>query len=371
MTPRNWRRCSSAARAPARSPCDGAARRRILWPGHSCRSPPFHAASNWPPTGLAAKLTGDRILVKDVSKRAAMDRHVTNVTNSDSRVGELVRHRLASLSPAERKLARVLLASYPIAGLESVARFAERAGVRPPTVTRFISKLGFKGYPEFQEILRHEVQARLSSPLERFREETPGRGADSLLTDALEVSRRNLQATVDQLSHHDFEEAVELLADVRRRVLVLGGRVSAQLARYLAGQLHLLRPGIGMVDAERSAPAQQLIDLRKGDLLVVFDYRRYQADTIESARIASTQGCNVVLFTDPWLSPASAFARQVLVTSVETVGPFDSLVGSTAVVEAMVTAVLNRLGPRAQARMQSLDRLRAHEVIGENDEPSS
>jgi DNA-binding MurR/RpiR family transcriptional regulator len=300
-----------------------------------------------------------------------MDRDVTNVTSSDSRVGELVRQRLASLSPAERKLARVLLASYPIAGLESVARFAERAGVSPPTVTRFITKLGFKGYPEFQEVLRHEVQARLSSPVERYRDEQPGRGAGTLLTDSLEVSRRNLQATVDQLSHHDFEEAVELLADVRRKVLVLGGRVSGQLARYMAGQLHLLRPGIAMVDAERSNPAQQLIDMRKGDVLVVFDYRRYQADTIESARVASTQSCNVVLFTDPWLSPASAFARQVLITSVETVGPFDSLVGSTAVVEAMVAAVLNRLGPRAQARMQSLDRLRAHEVIEENDQPSS
>jgi DNA-binding MurR/RpiR family transcriptional regulator len=299
-----------------------------------------------------------------------MDRDVTNITGADSRVGELVRHRLASLSPAERKLARVLLASYPIAGLESVARFAERAGVSPPTVTRFITKLGFKGYPEFQEVLRHEVQARLSSPVERYRDEQPGRGAGSLLMDSLEVSRRNLQGTVDQLSHHDFEEAVELLADVRRRVLVLGGRVSAQLARYLAGQLHLLRPGIAMVDAERSNPAQQLIDMRKGDVLVVFDYRRYQADTIESARVASSQSCNVVLFTDPWLSPASAFARQVLVTSVETVGPFDSLVGSTAVVEAMVAAVLNRLGPRAQARMQSLDRLRAREVI-EKDQPSS
>jgi DNA-binding MurR/RpiR family transcriptional regulator len=298
-----------------------------------------------------------------------MDRDVTNVTGSDSRVGELVRHRLASLSPAERKLARVLLASYPIAGLESVARFAERAGVSPPTVTRFITKLGFRGYPEFQEILRHEVQARLSSPLERYRDEPEGRGAGSLLTGALDVSRRNLQATVDQLSHHDFEEAVNLMADVRRRVLVLGGRVSAQLARYLAGQLHLLRPGVALVDAERSTPAQQLIDLRKGDVLVVFDYRRYQADTIESARIASTQGCGVVLFTDPWLSPASAFARQVLVTSVETVGPFDSLVGATAVVEAMVAAVLDRLGARAQSRMQSLERLRARDVIGEDDQP--
>jgi DNA-binding MurR/RpiR family transcriptional regulator len=300
-----------------------------------------------------------------VPEEGDLGQDVTNDTVPASKVGELVRNRLASLSPAERKLARVLLASYPIAGLESVARCAERAHVSPPTVTRFITKLGFRGYPEFQEVLRHEVQARLSSPLERYRDEPQERGAGSLLADALEVSRRNLQATVNQLSHHDFEEAVGLLCDVRRRVLVLGGRVSSQLARYLAGQLHLLRPGIALVDAERSAPAQQLIDLRKGDVFVVFDYRRYQADTIESARIASTQGCSVILFTDPWLSPASAFARQVLVTSVETVGPFDSLVGATAVVEAMVAAVLSRLGPRAQSRMQNLERLRASDVIGE------
>ena len=264
-------------------------------------------------------------------------------------MGEVVRLRLDSLSPAERRLARVLLASYPMAGLESVARFAERAGVSPPTVTRFITKLGFHGYPEFQESLRHEVQARLSSPLTRYREE-PKR--DSAVNDALEVSQHNLKATVELLSDRDVKEAVELLADVRRRVMVLGGRVSAPLARYLAGQMHLLRPGIGLVDAERSAPAQQLIDMRKTDVLVVFDYRR---------------GCNVILFTDPWLSPASAFSRQVLVTSVETVGPFDSLVGAMAVVEALIAAVLRKLGPRAEARMQNLERLRARDVLGGNE----
>ena len=295
-----------------------------------------------------------------------MDRPVTNDTAHDSRVGDLVRLRANTLSPAERRLARVLLASYPIAGLESVARFAERAGVSPPTVTRFITKLGFRGYPEFQEVIRHEVQARLSSPLARYRDEPPGRRTDSVLSDALEVSRHTLKASLELLSHRDVEEAVELLADVRRRVMVLGGRVSSQLAHYLAGQLHLLRPGIGVVDSERSAPAQQLIDLRKGDVLVVFDYRRYQSDTIESARVAHAQGCNVILFTDPWLSPASASARQVLVTSVDTIGPFDSLVGATAVVEAVVAAVLNRLGSRAQARMQSLDRLRAGDVLDDS-----
>ena len=201
---------------------------------------------------------------------------------SQNRVGELVRQRLDSLSPAERRLARVLMASYPIAGLESVARFAERAGVSPPTVTRFIAKLGFRGYPEFQESLRHEVQARLSSPLERYRDEPK---QESAVKTALDVSAHNLQATLDLLSERDVKEAIELLSDVRRRVMVLGGRVSGPLARYLAGQLHLLRPGIGLVDTERGAPAQQLIDMRKTDVLVVFDYRRYQTDTIDSARV--------------------------------------------------------------------------------------
>ncbi len=297
-----------------------------------------------------------------------MGQDVTNITEA-ARVGEVVRQRLGTLSPAERRLARALLASYPIAGLESVARFAERAGVSPPTVTRFITKLGFRGYPEFQESLRREVQARLSSPLTRFREEAPAAGADHVLGDSLQMANQTIKATLDVLSHHDFDEAVEVLADVRRRVMVLGGRVTLPLARYLSGQLHLLRPGIGLVDVQRGAPAQQLIDMRKTDVLVLFDYRRYQPDSIECARLAAARGCNVVLFTDPWLSPASAFAREVLVTSVDTVGPFDSLVGATAVVEALVSAVVRRLGPRAEARMQSLERLRAGEVLGGSEPP--
>jgi DNA-binding MurR/RpiR family transcriptional regulator len=291
-----------------------------------------------------------------------------DVTNETPvRMAELVRQRQASLSPAERKLARVLLATYPIAGLESVARFAERAGVSAPTVTRFITKLGFKGYPEFQEELRNEVQERMSSPLARYREQ-PEQHTDSLVSSSLAVAGHNLQATRELLSHHDVDEVVEVLADIKRRVLVLGGRLSGSLARYLAGQLHLLRPGVALVEPERNAATQQLIDMRKGDVLVVFDYRRYQADTIESARVVAAEGVNVVLFTDPWLSPASAFAKQVVVTSVETVGPFDSLVGATAVLEAVVEAVLARLGPRAQARMQSLERLSAKQVIGSGDQ---
>src|SRR5438270_13759146 len=98
------------------------------------------------------------MLVKNVPERPGMALDVTNDTGG--RIGELVRQRQADLSPAERKLARVLLASYPIAGLERVARFAVRAGVSAPTVTRIIIKIGFRSYSELLEQIRHDADAR-------------------------------------------------------------------------------------------------------------------------------------------------------------------------------------------------------------------
>ena len=168
------------------------------------------------------------------------------------------------------------------------------------------------------------------------------------------------------MSEHDFNAVVDLLSLSRGRVLALGGRVSAFLARYLASQLHLLRGGVELIDPERSNPADHLVDLGRRDVLVVFDYRRYQSDTINSARVAAAQGSTVVLVTDPWLSPAAASAKFVLVTDVQTtVAPFDSMVSAVALTEALIAGVLARLGERAHARMRRLDELRGGVVHGD------
>jgi DNA-binding MurR/RpiR family transcriptional regulator len=281
-------------------------------------------------------------------------------------VGELVRQRMGALSASERRLAQVLLAFYPVAGLESLTRFAERAGVSPATVTRFITKLGLRGYPEFQDSLREELQARLSSPLARFELAAPGDLSDSVLHDSYATFEHSLRASLDMVSKHDFDAVVDLLSDPRRRILAVGGRVSSFLARYLANQLHLIRGGVELIDPERSNPADHLVDVGRRDVLVVYDYRRYQSDTITSARVAAARGSTVVLVTDPWLSPAAASAKFVLVTDVQTtVAPFDSMVSGAALTEALIAGVLARLGESAHARMRRLDELRGGIVYGD------
>src|SRR5258708_39485373 len=85
-------------------------------------------------------------------------------------VAERLRLRLGGLTQGERKVARALMAEYPVGGLEPVARLAAAAGVSPPTVVRLVAKLEFDGYAEFQQSLKSEGSARLSSPLEMHAE---------------------------------------------------------------------------------------------------------------------------------------------------------------------------------------------------------
>lgn len=61
------------------------------------------------------------------------------------------------LTRAERQLASHILRNYPVAALGSITALAKAAGVSTPTVVRLVQKIGFKGDPDFQNILRGEV----------------------------------------------------------------------------------------------------------------------------------------------------------------------------------------------------------------------
>src|SRR5260221_8275268 len=55
--------------------------------------------------------------------------------------------RMDELTPAERKVARTLLARYPAAGLESTAALAAAAGTSKPKGFRPLDRLRFRSHP--------------------------------------------------------------------------------------------------------------------------------------------------------------------------------------------------------------------------------
>jgi DNA-binding MurR/RpiR family transcriptional regulator len=267
-------------------------------------------------------------------------------------VTERVRRSLGELSKAERKVARILLSGPPTIGLESVSQLAARAEVSGPTVSRFVARLGFDNYAAFQQALRDDLSARVLSPVEVYRshlagsDHTPLGIAAGALADAVTV-------TLAQLSPPDFERAVSLIASERHRVLVTGGWTSHLLASMLASLVRPFRPGVHHVPSLAAERAAALADLSRGDVVVVFDFRRYELDTFEFARLARARGARLVLLTDPWLSPIADLADAVLPAQVDGPSPFESLTPTVALVETLATDVARRLGAAGTQRLDA------------------
>lgn len=279
-------------------------------------------------------------------------------------LANLIHERMRQLTAAERKVARVFLAAYPIAGLENVAQLAHRAKVSGPTVMRFVSKLGFDGYLEFQEALRREVQEKLTSSLAQY-PEVEAQAVGGTIQRSLQVLRAELEKSFAGLQQAEFDAVVDLLADPRYSVCCTGGRFSQVFAFFLFAHLNMMRPKCRHIVAAPTPGWDELIDVGRRTVMVVFDYRRYQNSTIEFARRAAEQGCQIVLFTDPWLSPVADVARHVLTSTVHGPSPFDTMVPGLALIETVVAGLSVKLGAQAKPRIAELERLRAGTTWGE------
>lgn len=274
---------------------------------------------------------------------------------------EALRRELPGLSQSEARAARHLMANYPVAGLKTVAELAEQSGVSTATVLRLVRRLGFAVYADFQESLRQHLEVTLQSPLLRFGqpEAQDGGAQASFLDRFIDSTAAGLQELRRCVPESEFEQVVELLAEPRRDIHVLGGRYSSNLAAYIADLLMAVRGKVHTIGGQTQRWPQHLLDIGRNSVVLVFDVRRYQRDVVDFAhKAALQQGASVVLLTDIWQSPASRVARHVLSFPVASPSVFDALTLGMALGEALVGATAVRIGIEGKARIQRLEELR-------------
>lgn len=275
-------------------------------------------------------------------------------------VAARIRAGLGRLTATERRPALTLLASYPVAGLETVAQFARRAKVSGPTILRLVQKLGFQNYPDFQQALRDELEQRVQTPLAKA---PPGAGQPpdgDFLATYVRAMIGNVEGSIADVSRAEFEGAVALLADPRRRVLLIGGRFTGSLALHLYFHLRELRPRVELVGGQTATWAEHLLDLGRGDVLVVFDIRRFQDDVVRFAGEAAACGAHVILFTDTWVSPAAAVATHVFSLRTTMPSSWESFAAISALSEALIARLHAERWDDSRRRMERLESLRGH-----------
>jgi DNA-binding MurR/RpiR family transcriptional regulator len=256
-----------------------------------------------------------------------------------------------TLTAAERRVAQVILERPQLVAFGTVADLAGQAGAGAATVVRLAGKLGFEGFSALQSSVRRDLSHQLRPAVERIRELEGTRTSERHRT----AMQLNVQATLDGVDHADLDKAVELLSDLSHPVLVLAGDAQHGVATQFVHDLGALRPGVEPVWGPDVAVQRHIATSAPGSTLVVIDLRRYETWLLDAARAAERAGHSVISLSDGPLSPIAMAAPVSFTLLAESVSPFESQVGTMALLELLVAIVAERLRDTAEARLASVE----------------
>ncbi|GAA3946480.1 MurR/RpiR family transcriptional regulator [Allohahella marinimesophila] len=272
-------------------------------------------------------------------------------------VAERLQAQANTLTRAERQLSDLILDNYPVSALGSITTVAQAAGISTPTVARLVQKLGFKGFPEFQAELRRELEARISGPIAKHDTWIRKAPEGHILNRFAEAGIINIRQSFGQIEAETFDASCEMLADKKRAVYVVGGRITRTMADYFYLHMQVIRPRVTHIPTISNAWPHYLLDVEPGDVFVIFDVRRYEASTLKLAEMAHERGATIVLFTDQWRSPIYKLATRYFCSRIVVPSAWDSSVATMLLLETMIADVQERLWSDTRARMESLEEM--------------
>ena len=268
-------------------------------------------------------------------------------------ISDLIQHRLDELTRAERQLAHSILENYPASGLGPLAALAKDANVSVPTVARMVHKLGFKGYPEFQTSLREELKAKAQNPIAKHDTWAGGVPSEHMLNRFTDAVIGNIRHTLGQIEPATFDQACALVADKKRHLYIVGGRVTHTFAEYLFLHMQVIRPKTTHIQSTSNAWPHYLLDVEEGDVFVIFDMRRYENNTLKLAEMAHAKGAEIVLFTDQWRSPIHRLTHINFSSRIVVPSAWDSMATTLLLIETMISSIQNLSWEDAKSRCKS------------------
>src|SRR4051812_22698985 len=253
----------------------------------------------------------------------------------------------ASLTPAERRVAEVVLEHPQLVAFGTVADLAERSGSGAATVVRLATKLGFDGFTALQASVQRDLARQLRPAAERIREPA----ATDAIANHLALEVDNVRTTLSSLQEDAVADVVAHLASARSRIFVLSGDASQGIAAQFGADLGALRNQVALIGGNDVSVNRQVAQLGRTDVVVVLDVRRYDRWLIEAATATRAAGVWAVAMTDSLLSPLASIADRTLVIAAAGAGPFDSHVGTLSLCNLLVAGTADRLRAAAAQRL--------------------
>ena len=271
-----------------------------------------------------------------------------------SELDRLFQRANQQLGEAGRRVVRFIDENRQIVLASSAAALGSYVGTSDATVVRTIQALGFTGLGDLKRAILKSTD-KVSTPADHMRrtladlEKSTGQAFDSVL----QAHADGLAVLNSERCRAQIAAAVGLL-DASDRIAVFGIGPSAALASYVSISLARCGRPSRTISATGSMLADQLLDLRRGDGLLILAYGRLYKEVRTVFAEAKGLGLATVLVTEAENTPLARLA-DVAVAIPRGRPEQVSLHGATLVGLEAIVLSLAAAGP--QAALASLDKL--------------
>jgi DNA-binding MurR/RpiR family transcriptional regulator len=265
---------------------------------------------------------------------------------------------MPALSPAEQRVAQVVIDEAATAAKLTITELAKRAGTSETTVIRFCRAMGFTGYPQLRLALATDAGRVPDGGLSRETigsDISPSDDLSDVVKKIAFADVRAVEETAGQLDLVVLDKVVNAVA-AARRVDIYGVQASAFVAQDFQQKLYRIgRIAYAWSDIHLALTSAALLDQR--DVAFGISHTGTTIDTIEAFTEAGRRGALTVALTNFPRSPIARVADLVLTTAArETTfraGAMASRLAQLTVVDCVFVGVAQRTYPESRAAIQA------------------
>jgi DNA-binding MurR/RpiR family transcriptional regulator len=274
-----------------------------------------------------------------------------------------IQERFEKLSPAEQKLARLILDRKADILTYSATEMAEMADVSKATAARLFKSLG---YSDFNEVREQSREERNRTEPYRYSVATKTQSTFGQSIGAhLEAEISNLTRTFEELRSDKLRSAADLIKEAPR-VWILGFGLEEGIARYGRLLLSRLRHDVTQIGLHQASWAEDVAMLGPRDALVVISLKPRPRILRPILDYARTTRANIITVTDHsstvW---AQKYSKLVLPCHVGNQGLGASYTSIISAIRLLAMTYAERAGDTAAERLDLIAEI--HEELDDTE----
>jgi DNA-binding MurR/RpiR family transcriptional regulator len=278
---------------------------------------------------------------------------------ADSELDRLLRSAKPRLGVAGLRVVRFIDENRQMTLASSAATLGDLTGTSDATVVRTIQALGFGGLSELKRAIL-DALGQESNPANDMRRtlEDLQRSTERALDNVLEAHSDGIEVLRSPACAAQIAAGVRVL-DAAERIAIFGIGPSAALATYVSILLGRCGRRSLVFNATGAMLADQLLDLRQGDALLILAYGRLYKEVAAVLGEAKALGLATVLVTEATGTALAKLADVVIAIPRGRPGHV-ALHGATLVgLEALVLSLAAAKPENALSSLDNLNHLRA------------